>query len=178
MKKITLIAFLLILPSCLIGAGENSDIQVSKDKYFPEISGINLEGKEKKLPAAFDNKLNIVVVAFKREQQVEVDSWIKALEPVLKENPELSFYEIPVIYELSSFSRMWINNGMRFGIPDSTARKRTITVYTKREKFFEVTGMKEDNIYALLINSSGKILWRMEGVADAKKIRSLKKMFN
>ncbi len=160
----------------MIGAGENSKVEAGKDNYFPKITGIDLEGKKQELPAVFKNKLNLVIVAFKREQQSEVDTWIKAVEPILKENPHLSFYEIPLIYELSAFKRMWVNNGMRFGIPDQIARKRTITVYTNRQEFFEITQMKEEKIYALLVDSNGKILWRRQGVADDKKISDLKKI--
>jgi hypothetical protein len=176
MKKAILLSLLLALQSCMIGAGENSKVEAGKNNYFPKITGIDLDGKKQDLPDVFKNKLNLVIVAFKREQQAEVDTWIKAAEPILKENPNLSFYEIPLIYELSAFKRMWVNNGMRFGIPDEIARKRTITVYTNRQEFFEITQMKEEKIYALLIDSNGKILWRKEGVANDKKMSDLKKI--
>ena len=65
---------------------------------------------------------------------------------------------------------------MRFGIRDEVARKRTITVYTDRKEFFKITKMKEDEIYALLIDDSGKILWEKEGVASGDKIIDLKEV--
>jgi hypothetical protein len=176
MKKIIPFILLFTLQSCMIGAGENSKIAASKNDYFPQITGIDLDGKKQELPAVFKNKFNLVIVAFKREQQAEVDSWVKAADPILKENSSLSFYEIPLIYELSTLSRMWINNGMRFGIPNEVARKRTITVYTNREEFFRITQMQKDKIYALLIDASGKILWRSEGIANGSKIAAIKKI--
>lgn len=176
MKKIIPLVLLFALQSCMIGAGENSKIEANKNSYFPKITGIDLDGKKQELPTAFKNKFNLVIVAFKREQQAEVDTWIKAAEPMLKENQNLSFYEIPLIYELSTFSRMWVNNGMRFGIPDKIARKRTITVYTNREEFFKITKMQEDKICALLIDSSGKILWKAEGVANKANVAAVKKI--
>lgn len=174
MKKIILLVALSLLQSC-IGAGSNSTIEANKNSYFPKVFGIDLEGKRQNLPSAFSNKLNLVVVAFKREQQVEVDTWIKAAEPLLKKNRNLNFYEIPLIYELSAFKRMWVNNGMRFGISNKEARKRIITVYVDRAKFFKMTKMKEEKIYALLIDNKGKIIWRREGEANSKKLSSLKK---
>lgn len=176
MKKIKLLIMLIALQACTIGAGENSKIEANKNNYFPKITGIDLDGEKQELPAVFNNKFNLVIVAFKREQQSEVDSWIKAIEPVLKENKNLNFYEIPLIYEVSTLKRMWVNNAMRLGIPSNEARKRTITVYTNREQFFKITEMQEDKIYALLINRDGKILWKREGVADLQKIQSLEKM--
>lgn len=177
MKKIISFILLFTLQSCMIGAGENSKIEANKNNYFPKISGIDLDGKKQELPTVFNNKFNLVIVAFKREQQAEVDTWIRALEPILKENSNLSFYEIPLIYELSAFKRMWVNNGMRFGIPDKVARKRTITVYTNREEFCRITKMQEDKIYALLIDASGKILWQEEGVANKTNVSALRKLF-
>lgn len=177
MKKIILVVLLLTISSCVIGAGENSKIEANQNNYFPKITGLNLSGQKQELPAIFENKLNLVIIAFKRKQQAEVDTWIKAIEPILKENPNLSFYEIPLIYELSAFKRMWVNNGMRFGIPDEVARKRTITVYTNREEFFKITQMQEDKIYALLVDNKGKILWRREGIANDEKVGSLQKLF-
>jgi hypothetical protein len=174
MKKIIPFLLLLALQSCMIGAGQNSKIQANKNGYFPKITGIDLDGKKQELPAIFKNKFNLVIVAFKREQQAQVDIWVKAIEPILKENSNLSFYEIPLIYELSTFSRMWVNNGMRFGIRDKVARKRTITVYTNKEEFFRITKMQEDKIYALLIDDSGKILWKAEGSANKTNVAALK----
>ncbi len=176
MKKIIIFVLLFILQSCVIGAGENSKIEVNKNNYFPKINGIDLNGKMQEIPKVFNNKINLVIVAFKREQQIEVDTWIKAIEPLLKENLNLSFYEIPLIYELSAFKRIWVNNGMRFGISDKVARKRTITVYTNREEFFSITKMQENKIYALLIDADGKILWKEEGIADQTKIENIKKI--
>lgn len=176
MKKIIPLFLLFALQACMIGAGENSKIAANKNSYFPKITGIDLDGKKQELPSVFKNKFNLVIVAFKREQQAEVDTWIKAIEPILKENSNLSFYEIPLIYELSTFSRMWINNGMRLGIPNQVARKRTITVYTNREEFFRITQMQEDKIYALLIDANGKILWKSEGIAKNANIAAVKKM--
>lgn len=176
MKKIISFVLLFTLQACMIGAGENSKIEANQNNYFPKITGIDLQGKTQELPKVFKNKFNLVVVAFKREQQSEVDTWIKAVEPILKKNANLSFYEIPLIYELSSFKRMWVNNGMRFGIPDEAARKRTITVYTNREEFFRITKMKEEKIYALLTDASGKILWQKEGVANEANVANLKNL--
>ena len=65
-----------------------------------------------------------------------------------------------------------------FGFPDAAARKRTITVYTNRDEFFKISKMKEDEIYALLINKDGKILWSDEGVVNDKKIKDLMKVID
>ncbi|MBU6140911.1 MAG: hypothetical protein KGP29_05105 [Proteobacteria bacterium] len=175
MKKILLALSLTFITACAIGAGENSKMIAAKNGFFPQLTGIDLEGEKRELPQSFDKKLNIVVVAFKREQQENVNGWIKATEEVLAKKPEIGFYELPLIYEMDAISRKFINNGMRRGVPGAKARKHTITVYTDREKFFELMKMKEEKIYLLALNQEGKILLRIEGDATKKNTAALMK---
>ncbi len=176
MNKIIILISALFLQSCLIGAGKNSKISENKINFFPQVSGINLQGKTLQMPAAFNSKLNVVIVAFKREQQKDVDSWLAYLPQLTNEN--ISVYELPIIYELNMLKRAWVNNAMRFGVKGETSRSHTITVYTNREKFFEIMKMQEDKIYVLLIDDKGKILSRIEGVADDKKVLELRKFID
>ncbi len=171
MKKIIILISALILQSCLIGAGKNSKVEKNEVNFFPKIIGIDLEGKEREMPTAFNSKLNIVIVAFKREQQKDVDGWIPYISEIKNEN--ISFYELPIIYELNAFKRAWVNNAMRFGIKNDDSRRHTITVYTNRAEFFEIMKMQEDKIYVLLIDDKGKILSRIEGLVDDKKVSDL-----
>lgn len=175
MKKIYLILTIMSLTSCMIGSGENSSIQANADK-FPLLSGINLDGIKHDLPKDFAGELNLVAIGFEREHQEAINTWIKIADEIIQNNPKIKFYEVPLIYELGGFSRAWVNNGMRLGIQDKIARKRTITVYTNRDKFFEIMNMKGDKIYVLLLDKDGKILWRCEGLAHQKNIESLQKI--
>lgn len=174
MKNFISLILLFSLSAC-IGAGENSKIKATNNNFFPKIVGIDLEGKKRQLPDAFDKKLNIVIVAFKREQQEEVNTWLPTINEITKKNSAISFYEVPLIYKVNPLSRAFINNGMRRGIKDEVARKHTITVYTDREKFFNIMKMSEDKIYVLVVNKSGKILWQKDGVANKKNVAALKK---
>lgn len=178
MKKISNFLALIFLTSCAIGSGENSAMVVGQKGYFPQLVGIDLEGEKRQLPQSFDNKINIVAVAFKREQQENVNGWIKVADEITAKRSDVNFYELPLIYELNPVSRSFINNGMRRGVVGEKARKRTITVYTDRQKFFEVMKMKEEKIYLLVIDRKGKILQRIEGDATKKNVKELKKKWS
>ena len=171
-KLLTLGAATFILSAC-IGSGKNTDIKVGDAETFPTITGIDLLGDEKELPTYFEGDFNIVTIAFQQRQQENVNTWINALEPMLSESENLRFYELPVIYKMNPLFRTWINNGMRSGIPDEAARKRTITVYTDRAKFYDTMDMQESNIYTLLLNKEGQILWRTSGDATEEKLENL-----
>ncbi len=153
--------------------GENSPIHVKKG-HFPHLTGIDLLGNERQIPQSFKGKLNIVAVAFQREQQEMVNTWIPIADKIIEERKDVRFYEVPLIYELGGLYRGWINNGMRMGIPDPVARERTITVYTKRDTFLKKMNMKTSTIYVLITDESGKILWRTSGEATADNVKKLK----
>ena len=173
MKQFIIFIFLITLLTSCIGSGDISEVKGSGIGYFPHLTGIDLMGEKREIPTSFQEKYNIIAVAFKRKQQEDVNSWINIIDTIITENDNIGFYEIPLIYEVNKPYRFWINNGMRSGIPDLKARLRTITVYTNRDKFLSLMNMKTDRIYTLLINRKGKILWQSEGVLDHNKEQSL-----
>jgi hypothetical protein len=59
---------------------------------------------------------------------------------------------------------MFINEGMRAGIPNPKTRERTITLYLNKADFRAALGMPdEDHIYILLIDRQGKEFFRSRG---------------
>lgn len=164
---------LLILLSGCIGAGKNSTMVAQQQGYFPHLQGIDLLGVARKIPQSFAGSLNLVVVAFKREQQSIINPWITVADNIMADHQQLRFYEIPLVYELNPVYRTWVNNGMRSGIPSPIARERTITVYTDRDKFTTLMNMDTETIYIVLLDTSGKVLWREQGAVSEIKIQRL-----
>ena len=157
-----------------VGAGSNSDVIPGGKDTFPRVTGINLLGDEVRLPDGFEGDINLVVVGFVQEHQKDIDTWIAALPGLLAAGSSLRLYEVPVIYRASAPFRLWVNNGMHYGIPDPVARKRTITVYADQGKFVESVGASGlDRIHALLVDKSGRIIWRTQGPADPTSIAEL-----
>ena len=165
----------LTLTGC-IPAGINSPVQSSgaTGVAFPDVVGIDLEGEQVSLPGGFAGRRNLVAVAFERDQQAVVDTWITAVEPLLARDRDLRLYEVPTIYESSALFRLWINNGMRAGIPDPAARRRTVTVYLDRERFTTALAIPDTReVHLLLLEADGRIVWRTTGPADDQKLAAL-----
>lgn len=197
MKKLFPLLFVItVLQSC-IGAGSNSDIKVTElpekslskiektatkeakktvEKFFPQLVGNDLNGKNHVLPKAFVGKINLVAVAFAHKQQADVNGWLGTFEELAKKNVAVKFYEIPLISERNALRRTIINNGMRSGIKTPEARAHTITVFTNREKFYALTNTKEDQISVFVLDENGKILWRTDGVANAQNLNNLRQL--
>lgn len=156
-------------------AGAFSPIQEDKNLQFPAVTGSNLQRKSLSLPAEFEGELNLVFIAFQQWQQRQVDSWIPFAKHLEASYPELRYYELPTIQKRNRLARTFINEGMRAGIPDPVARERTITLYLDKNAFRQALRLPhEDNIYVLLLDHRGQIMWQAEGAFNQEKGESLK----
>jgi hypothetical protein len=132
---------------------------------FPQVNGNTLTRRKVLLPADFEGELNIVVIAFKRKQQEDVDTWMPHLRPLMADHPGLRVYELPVLPRSLTLMRGVIDGGMRGGIPDSMVRAATITLYINKTPFKQALAIKtEDRIEVVLVDRMGTIHWRTAGV--------------
>jgi hypothetical protein len=143
---------------------------------FPTVSGRDLEMRERVLPAAFDGTRRLVLVAFQRWQQDEVDSWLPAAATLAAQDPRFRYYEIPTLGRGYSWMRGFIDGGMRRGVPDPAARARTITLYLDKPVFRRALGISsEDHISVLLLDENSRVIWRSGGTCDGVKLKELQK---
>ena len=126
---------------------------------FPTVNGSNLQRAKLTLPQDFEGVYNLLFIAFQQWQQDEVNTWIALAESLETQFPGLVYYELPTIRALNAFSKFFINEGMRAGIPNSKSRSRTITLYLKKDDFRTALGLEDENhIFTLLIDHQGNEL--------------------
>jgi len=131
---------------------------------FPTVSGSNLLREKLTLPKDFQGKLNLVFIPFEQWHQEEVDSWMDLAKILENQFDGLVYYELPTIQNRNSFYKMFINEGMRAGIPHPKTRERTITLYLNKAQFrSELCMPDEDHIYLLLVDRQGKEFFRARG---------------
>jgi hypothetical protein len=131
---------------------------------FPTIQGENLSGRKMVLPKDFEGKVNIVIVAFQREQQLLVNSWTQVIQQLEKKYPELHTYELPTISTGYKLMKWIIDNGMRSGIKDMKTRDHTITLFTNTKKFRDDLSLPTDEtIYVMIVDASGAVRWKTSG---------------
>jgi len=141
---------------------------------FPAARGSNLDRDKLVLPQDFQGELNLVLIAFQQWHQAQVDSWIPFARQLEGSDPGVRYYELPVIRKLNALARTFINEGMRAGIPDPIARERTITLYVDKNEFRQALALPgEDDIYVLLLDRQGRVLWRAEGTFTPEQGESL-----
>ena len=131
---------------------------------FPTVSGSNLLREKLTLPHDFQGKLNLLFIPFEQWHQIEVDSWGTLAEELEKQFDGLVYYELPTIQSRNTFYKMFINEGMRAGIPNPKTRERTITLYLDKADFRAALDMTdEEHIYILLVDRQGKEFFRARG---------------
>jgi hypothetical protein len=131
---------------------------------FPNLSASNIEGRRFKLPRDFLGRMNIIIIAFRREQQILIDEWIPFLKVLIKNYPEIEFYELPTVGTSYFLIRWFINGGMREGIQDKRTRERTITLYLNKRDFRKQLKIpNEDTIYLFLLDTNSQVIWSDKG---------------
>ncbi len=83
-------------------------------------------------------------------------------------------YELPVLSSRYGPARWFIDGGMTRGIPDASARARTITLYTDVGNVVDNLGLAgTDTIAVLLVERSGRILASEVGGFEEHKAERL-----
>jgi hypothetical protein len=167
--SLPLIGLLFVLLS--LGGLLADDTQIR----FPPVEGKALTGDKFVVPGYLSKPSNLLLVAFQREQQQDIDTWIPELEKVEEAHADFAFYEFPVLPEMNSVARWFIYQGMRSGITSERARARTVTFHINKQEFKDRLGIEsEEFIHAFLVDSTGVVVWRAEGVwSEAKHMQMM-----
>ena len=81
--KVVIWTIALLLVSLLAGSKEGLGATPpanSASAHFPNVKAANLEKRNFNLPADFEGERNLLLVAFEREQQKDVDTWLREMK--------------------------------------------------------------------------------------------------
>ena len=144
---------------------------------FPTVNGSNLLRKKLNLPQDFQGKFNLLFIPFQQWQQMEVDSWMALSKDLEEHFKSLVYYELPTIQTRNSIYKMFINEGMRAGIPNPKTRERTVTLYLEKADFRAALEMTdEEHIYVLVIDRQGNEFFRTRGPYSPEGETALRQM--
>lgn len=143
-------------------------------RVFPRISARDLERRDVVLPEAFAGERNVVAVAFRRQHQSLVDSWVPWFERQASTDPGLRFYEMPTIGRLWAPARPFIDGGMAAAIRDPVVLRRTFTVYGDVGRVTGPLGITDrSTITVLCVDGQGTVLWQGTGGCTESLTRDL-----
>ena len=131
---------------------------------FPSVTGKNLLRQTINFPDDLPEKLNILLLAFYQSQQMDINTWLPFVQQLEDQFDGVSYFELPVIYEMGRVRQFLLNEGMRAGIPDPKSRLRTITLYLDKDTFLsQLEIASESDIQILLVAQNGEVVWRTTG---------------
>jgi len=98
-----------------------------------------------KLPGDFEGSRNLLLVAFQREQQAQVDTWLREMKRFEEVDPGFRYYELPTIQRPNRLLR-WIHrrrHAKRHSRSEGPAR--TITLYIDKAPFLKALGITDES---------------------------------
>jgi hypothetical protein len=141
---------------------------------FPRLKARDLEGRTVELPDGLDGVVNLVVLAFRRDHQYPIETWLPHFARLEEGFPDLEVWEVPA---LSRSYRIWrgaIDGGMRAGIPDARVRRHTLTTYTDLRGLQRALELRDlDEIYLFLLDGSRSIVWQGRGAYSEATLAEL-----
>ena len=148
--------------------------KVSTISRFPNIEARSLEGLNVQLPQAFADDRNVVIVAFQREHQGLVDSWVPWLEEQAIADSSLRFYELPVIGRIWAPVRKFIDGGMAASIRVPEILQRTFTIYGDVGRITEPLQITDrSTIWLLVVDASGTVHYKTTGGFTSHNAKAL-----
>ena len=166
-----LASLLSLLP--VIGVTVCMGAELLPGQHLPMLKGQFLTGRAAVLPEAAAGKAALLALGFTYDSRFAVEAWVKKFRDDFGVNPQVTFYEIPMIGGMAQMGRWFIDSGMRRGTPEAD-HERVITVYGGTGPWKERLGFKApEAAYLILLDKNGIVRWRYNGVFDEAAYKSL-----
>lgn len=141
-------------------------------KKFPAVRAETLEGRKTFVPDDAAGRVTLVAVAFLRENQPQLDSWLNPFYEKFGSREDIMFYEVPMIAGGYRFMKMIIDGGMRGGLPEFK-HKHVVTMYGDVASYQRELDLDPRSGHAFLLDRQGRIRWQAEGFSTPEKLSGL-----
>ncbi len=141
---------------------------------LPSLMAKRLDQQPMPLPQGLPSDRTLALIAFSKNQQPEVDSWIDGLQ--LRRDPAINWLRMPVLQDPGhAQGRSAIENRLLARYASSGERERMVPVFTDRAAFIRAAGLNgPHNAYAVVLNRNGDVLARAEGLFNMDKASALR----
>jgi len=141
-------------------------------KAFPAIQAKNLEGKQVAIPDDAKGKVTLVALAFLRQSQGQLDSWLNPFYEKFGKRDDFMFYEIPMISGKYVFIKPIIDNGMRGGLPQFK-HKHVVTFFGDVNKYSKILNVDPKFGHVFLLDKEGMIHWQNKGSSEKDALEEM-----
>lgn len=167
-RRILSIALVTAMASLSSAASE-----LTAGENIPELRGEYLSGRKAILPKDASGRVALMLFGFTYQSRFAVEAWSKRFRADFEKNPQVTFYEIPMIGGMARLGKWFIDSGMRRGTPKADY-ENVITVYGGTEPWKQRLGVKEENFaYLVIVDQKGKVAWRHAGLFEEVQYEAL-----
>ena len=160
-----------ILPAILMASALITTLPIGEN--LPPLRGEFLTGRQAQLPDAASGRVALLALGFTYNSRFPVEAWVGRFRKDFGSNPQVTFYEIPMIGGMARLGKWFIDSGMRKGTPRSD-QENVITVYGGTDSWKQRMGYQSpDAAYLVLLDKHGAVRWRHSGAFDEKAYRDL-----
>jgi hypothetical protein len=160
-----------MLPTVLMASALISTLPMGET--LPPLRGEFLTGRQAQLPDAASRRVALLALGFTYNSRFPVEAWIGRFRKDFGSNPQVTFYEIPMIGGMARLGKWFIDSGMRKGTPLND-QENVITVYGGTDSWKQRVGYASpDAAYLVLIDRHGAVRWRHSGAFDEDAYKDL-----
>ena len=141
---------------------------LSPGEPMPALKGEFLTGRPAVLPDVASGRVALLALGFTYDSRFAVEAWVGRFRKDFGDNPQVTFYEVPMIGGMARLGKWFIDSGMRKGTPKKD-QENVITVYGGTDPWKHRLGFQSPNAaYLLLVDRHGMVRWRHSGEFDPK----------
>ena len=160
-----------MLPMILLASSVMS--MLSPGEPMPALKGEFLTGREAFLPGIASGRVALLALGFTYDSRFAVEAWIGRYRKEFGDNPQVTFYEVPMIGGMARLGKWFIDSGMRRGTPKKD-HENVITVYGGTDPWKQRLGFQSpDAAYLVLLDRRGVVRWRHNGMFDETAYKAL-----
>jgi len=161
----------IALAAAIAAQGHAAELAVGSG--LPKLEGEYLAGRKAMLPADASGRVSLLMFGFTYQSRFQVEPWAKRFRSEFEKNPNVTFYEIPMIGGMARMGKWFIDGGMRRGTPKAD-QENVITVYGGTDAWKAHVGFKaEDAAYLVLLDPKGNVAWVHAGALDEAAFQGL-----
>jgi hypothetical protein len=141
---------------------------LSPGEPMPVLKGEFLTGRPAVLPDAASGRVALLALGFTYDSRFAVEAWVGRFRKDFGDNPQVTFYEVPMIGGMARLGKWFIDSGMRKGTPKKD-QENVVTVYGGTDPWKHRLDFQSPNAaYLLLLDQHGMVRWRHSGEFDRK----------
>ncbi len=136
---------------------------------FPTLSAYSLDKTRITLPLQLEGQVNLLLLSFAADQQNQLETWSATAQALQHTRPGFRAYRLPVADQENALFRWWLTASIRSEETDPEAWHWVVPIFVDKPGFLAHLGIADEkSVVALLVDKTGRVLWRATGVSNAE----------